>query len=202
MSVSGQSGDSLPLVDVIAHYLHYSRTQFFHNEFSRIMAEVYPSWLIDSQDVHIMHMLKNVYGPILGVYSQAANDDGLARAPGPMLWMIDYFMKDVLLDHFGKKYSDVSDLITLIQEGFSTKQLPKSRVYDFLRTWIARQEISEEGKDELIDGLAEIPPRFMNRVVEEDGSIDRSIIAIMLWEMGILEPTSGRDGIDYNEFDF
>lgn len=202
MSVSGQSSDSLPLVDVIADYLHYCRTQSFHNEFSTMMAEVYPSWLIDSQDVHTVHTLKNLYGPILGVYSQAATDDELAMAPGPMLWMIDYFMKDALLDHFGKKYSNVSDLIALIQDGFSTKQLPKARVYDFLQTWIEKQEISVVEKEELIGGLAEIPPRFMNRVVEEDGSIDRSIIAMMLWEMGILEPTSGRKDIDYNQFNF
>jgi hypothetical protein len=202
MSVSGQSSDSLPLVDVIADYLHYCRTQSFHNEFSRMIAQVYPSWLIDSQDVHMVHTLKNLYGPILGVYSQAATDDELARAPGPMVWMIDYFMKDALLDHFGKKYSNVSYLIAFIQEGFCTKQLPKARVYNFLQTWIERQEISLVEKEELMEGLAEIPPRFMNRVVEEDGLIDRSIIAIMLWEMGILEPWPNQKEIDYDNFDF
>ncbi len=202
MSVSGQSSDSLPLVDVIADYLHYWRTHSFHNEFSRMIAKVYPSWLIDSQDVHMVHTLKNLYGPILGVYSQAASDDELARAPGPMVWMIDYFMKDALLNHFGEKYSNVSDLIDLIQEGFSTKQLPKARIYDFLQTWIERQEIPLVEKEELMDGLAEIPPRFMNRVIEEDGSIDRSIIAIMLWEMGILEPASDRKDINYELFGF
>jgi hypothetical protein len=200
-SIMDEADDAKPLIDVIANYLRYIRHQWLVNQFAETRHENLER-VIDKQDVHVVHVLMNTLGPMIGIYSQSAENDESAQVSRVDTLWIDNSFKDKLLLKFWGQFGKVEDLIDEIQRGFFTNQLPKARVYDFLREWIGRQLITEEKKEELIDDLTWSSPKFMGIEIENNGLINRSIIAIMLWEMGILETWNGHQEVEKGTFVF
>ncbi len=197
MSIVFKGDDSRPLVDIFADYLRYRRTEFFIAKSFQMIREISLSPdLIDVQVIHNMFM--NMWGPVCGVYSEAAHNDKLAQPPVPIVWGIDCFIKSQIVDEFCRQHRNVQGLIDWIEEGLLKNELSKERVYEFLHEWIQRQTISFMEKNLLTQNLKGTPPRFMNAIVEENGRINRFIITMILWEIGILEPWTFRGKFEPN----
>ncbi len=185
--VSDQS-DTTPFVNIITHYLHSHRYRWFINTIlhTNPVIQTYGKiGLIDGQDVHSVHAMVNGYGRFLGLYSEAAANDLVAEMPALFLFMGDFVLKDMFLTDFWSEHP-VREFVEQIQEGVSSKAIPKARVYEFLLEWIQSTPFpSEECKEDWLESLR--GGEFNGIRVETNGVIHPRIVAFMLVHMGILQ---------------
>lgn len=145
--------------------------------------------LFDSQEMHAHNYYRYVCGQYLGLRQSSANNDlSVATDEITMSYFSTIMQKTFWSEHTVKKH------LELLQTVIGTNELPNEEIYQFLQTWIEKQPVDQNQKDEwqklLIDEEATGCTKFLGTPIEENGRISPKILIFILTEMGLFSHTT------------
>lgn len=117
-------------------------------------------WIVDFQDLHLYNLFVNTHGQKLGIRkSSSDNDYAAAVDPLTKLYMANETQK--ILDDFDKIYTR-SYIEEQLQDGAGTSTVPIPDLYSWWQSWVERQEIDQERKNEILNGITAVRPQILN----------------------------------------
>jgi|GEM_PF-3174607 len=182
----------IPFRDKITYCLQDERNAWTQKLYTQKMAQN-PSMslmgsILDWHDVHTYNYIINLYGDELGLRKAGADNDDAALVDPLSKCIMFYVLGSKIHRTFWDEHT-AEDHARILIDSIGTHKLPKPEVYDFWQDWIARQEIDESEKEELLDELAD--SSLYNRPIEMDGKLTSEFVTLMLLDMGIIEVVPG-----------